>query len=954
MQTSEWQRVETLFGQAVAMAPGAREHFLIEACGDDTDLHREIASLLAAHVDANTDFLDQLDGPAIDRLVDVQPPPERIGAWRVVEEIGRGGMGVVYLAQRDDGQFEQRAALKLIKRGQHSDHLLARFLRERQILARMEHPAIARLLDGGVTAEGRPWFALDYVDGTPLTKHCEAHRLDLRQRLRLFRDICSAVEYAHRRLVIHRDLKPSNVLVDTEGHIKLLDFGIAKLLYDDDEAGEAPTLVDGRPMTPGYGAPEQWLGGQVTTATDVYSLGVILYELLCGERPFSSDPREFAHQVLSAARSEPPKLSAIAARAAETTIAPLDQTLGNELDAIAGRAIRSEPERRYPSAEALREDIERYQRGEPVRVCADSSRYRARKFLRRHRAAVAAAIVVTLSLVIGLGAALWQAGVAAQQRDIARQESEEAQQVKNFIIDLFRASDPRDQQGIELTAKQLIERGLERVRSDHEGRPDLRVELLTAIGGVAKLLGDYEGASKMFEEALTLELGPDPRDRLRVAAALNGLGETSAYLGTDERAEDAHRRALAIRLEFAGPESREAANSHNNLGVALARQRELDEAIEHYLQALDILRRSAGEEAPVTLETLGNLATAYRLQGDLPEAKRIFDQVIDSAERAGGQDAQMAVYTSELAAIERRLGHYAEAERLLRQSYQLSSQFWGESHPGTRISMNNLAMAAHALGNDRQAEALMRKVLAYDLEQYGPEHRYVALGRDNLGRILVELGRLDEALAQFDTSQPIQRQNASQHALAIHQANHALARLAADQIDLARQLIDRALATERRNEPLREDRLATALTTSGFVSLRAGDLPRAAADLHQAAALFATGVQAQHPQAGLIHLGRGEVYLAQNQLREARAALEHAASIWRATLPQSHWRHASLSLALGECEIRAGNVEAGRKLVDQALAQLRRDRGETHWRTLAAVRRAATLSAATFSVATGR
>ena len=944
MDSRRWHRIEALFSAAVEVPAEARESLLRDACGDDLALRREVESLLAAHANVGEAFLEDLDEESIARLVDLRPTqPQRIGPWRVIGEIGRGGMGVVYDARRDDGQFEQTAAVKLIQSAVASEEMLRRFLRERQILARMQHPGIARLLGGGVTPEGRPWFALERVEGVPLTRYCDEQRLGVESRLRLFKAICEAVEYAHQSLVIHRDLKPSNVLVDPQGQVKLLDFGIAKLLREEGSEQAAQTAIEGRVMTPGYGAPEQWLGAAVTTATDVFALGVILYELLAGQRPYSSNRTAFARQMMALADSEPPRLSSLAAgsdRRPGRGTSRQRRHLDSDLDAIAAKAVRGEPQQRYASAEALREDVERYLRREPVRACSDSLAYRAKKFLHRHRAGVAAVALVVAALLIGLSIALWQAGVAARQRDVAREESEQTEQVKNFIVDLFRASDPRQEQGVELTAKQLLERGLERVRSDLDQRPDLRIELLTAIGEVSTSLGDHEGAKGLFAEALEIDIGSSPRDQLRIATALNGFGEASAHLGDDRMAEATHRRALAIRLQHAGDGSLETAQTYNNLGVALARQRKLDEAIEHYRRALDIRRSAEDTDGISRLETLGNLATAYRLQGELAVASDVFQQVIDGMRQRGfHRHPYMATYLSERAAVERRLGNYIDAETLLRQSLELSREFWGESHPDTRISMNNYAMIAHALGNDLEAEALMRRVVEYDVEQYGPQHTFVAIGRGNLARVLLELGEVEQATAQFEAAATIHSSESSQWALAIHHVRHAWAHLATGMPRQALRLTDRALAIERRRSPPSDERLAGALTAAAFASSALELWPQAEAHFREALARLARRSTTRHPDAALALFGLAELRLAQGRLREARPYLERASAIWAAALPDGHWRLATLQVALGECEIRQGNLEEGRRLLEQGIARLRRDRGATHWRTLAAIAR---------------
>ncbi|MEO1086535.1 MAG: serine/threonine-protein kinase, partial [Acidobacteriota bacterium] len=450
--------------------------------------------------------------------------PERVGPWRLLGELGRGGMGVVYEAIRDDEHFEQPAALKIIRHGLADEQLVQRFLRERQILAHMEHPGIARLLDGGVTEDGRPWLALELVEGMALDDYCRTHDMSLEDRLQLFSQICEIVEYAHRNLVVHRDLKPSNVLVDSGGRVRLLDFGIAKVLHDE-KTRTSLTSSGGQPMTPGYGAPELLFGGPVTTATDVYSLGMVLYEILSGQPAFRRSSEPGRTGLLSILSAEPARLSSLAEEAEQDSagerIKAYAKRLEGELDAIAAKSIQLEPTYRYSSAEALRQDIQRFLRGDPVSALPDSWTYRAKKAMGRHWKAAAVAMALLVSLSLGLGVALWQSRVAAHERDIAWESSEHTKEVKQFVVDLFRNSDPKEPGSAELTAAQLLDRGIERAQEDWaEHRPDLQMELLTTIADVSSSLGSHEKARFLLKQAQQLDPGPEPRNQLRLAAVL--------------------------------------------------------------------------------------------------------------------------------------------------------------------------------------------------------------------------------------------------------------------------------------------------------------------------------------------------------------------------------------------------------------------------------------------------
>ncbi|MFI4954228.1 MAG: serine/threonine-protein kinase, partial [Burkholderiales bacterium] len=467
MDTQRWQRIGAIFDEMVEAPADARAGLLDRLCGNDIQLRREVEALLVA--DGAADRFDRGVDSARNAAVvdwanndDVEAvrAGDRVGPWQLIAELGRGGMGVVWLAERADGQFEQRAALKLIKRGMDSAAVLARFRRERQILARLEHPHIARLLDGGIADDGLPYFAMEYVQGLPLLRYAAQKNLGLEERIRLFLDICSAVQFAHRQLVVHLDLKPSNVLVTADGTAKLLDFGIAKLFSA--EIDDATWTGDGqnRPLTPAYAAPEQLGGAAVSTATDVYALGAILYELLTSRRPHDlgdAPTREEIRKLLEA--TSPPLPS---------KRAPIDapvpaKRLRGDLDTVVLTALKREPERRYATVYALVVDLRSYLDGRPIAARRDSVVYRSGKFLGRHRLGAALTGIALVGLFATAIAALWEAGRA-------REQARQAETVTGFLIDIFRVADPKGAPGgARLSAVDVLDAGAQRVDAQLAG-----------------------------------------------------------------------------------------------------------------------------------------------------------------------------------------------------------------------------------------------------------------------------------------------------------------------------------------------------------------------------------------------------------------------------------------------------------------------------------------------------
>jgi serine/threonine protein kinase len=518
MNPERWQRVKQLLDQAIALADSERSSFLDRECGNDAELRCEVDSLLASHQEAGTGFLNK---PALDLKSAVPPAParagRRIGVYQILEEIGRGGMGEVYRAVRADGHFTKEVAVKLVRGGFDTAFVLERFRTERQILATLDHPNIARLLDGGTTEDGIPYLVMELIEGARIDSYCDEHKLSITQRLQLFRQVCAAVHYAHQRLVIHRDIKPSNILVTKEGAPKLLDFGIAKIL--DPTAGDGGETTLGRPMTPEYASPEQIRGEAITTASDVYSLGVVLYQLLTGRSPYPGDTRSPHELARAVCETDPGRPSTAVlkpqtvrtgdrvehvtplevSRPREGSPAKLQRRLAGDLDNIVLMALRKEPERRYASVEQFGEDIRRHLEALPVAATKGSWNYRAGKFVTRHKVSVAATAVVLLVLAAGVGATVRAARIARQQAEIASAERARAERRFNDVRKLansliFEIHDSiQSLPGATPSRKLLLDRAVEyldKLSQDASGDVDLQRELAWGYQRLAAVQGD--------------------------------------------------------------------------------------------------------------------------------------------------------------------------------------------------------------------------------------------------------------------------------------------------------------------------------------------------------------------------------------------------------------------------------------------------------------------------------
>ncbi len=746
VDTGRWQRMRVLF-EALADRPAGDWDALLAQSGADQATQAEVRAMLAADAAAQTPTA--LPAHADDLATDYarraarERISERFGAWRIVALLGEGGMGTVYLAQRAEGGFAQRAALKLVRGGRGQDEVLARLAAERQILANLEHPHIARLYDGGMTGDGEPFLAMEYVEGDDLIAHCDARRLDVPTRLRLFLTVCDAVAHAHARRVVHRDLKPGNVLVTPEGVVKLLDFGIAKLL--EPGASDAATLPRQRLFTPEYAAPEQIEGALTTTAVDVHALGVVLFELLTGQRPWRAardTPGAIEHAVL---RDEPTRpstrvtaASEDSATARDTTPARLRRLLRGDLDAIALRALRKRPEDRYASVQLLADDVRAFLSHRPVSARRGTWRYLAGRLLRRHAWAAAFAALALAALATGLALALWQA-------DKARTEAATSREALAFMQDLFQLADPEIAVGRDIGARELLDRGSTRIRITLTEQPQARATLLRAMGNAYLGLGQYERALATFDQAQPLADESDDatqdQDRLARARALHGLGHyTQASELLSERLPHLPRRSDAQRLRAAAFEHR--------LGLAAQAMGRHEDAEAHYRAALAAYEALRGRGDAQTQSVSSALVSLYELRGRHDEALALAQRSLDAlGPAAAGDDPIRATALSALAMVRTNIGPLHEAERLRREALAIHRAIHGDTHPVTVSALNDLASALFAQRRYADALPMFEDVLAARRAMFDADHPSLATAANNVAYSRLMQGDAPGALA---------------------------------------------------------------------------------------------------------------------------------------------------------------------------------------------------------------
>jgi serine/threonine-protein kinase len=804
-----WERLQELFATALELAPAERAAYLAGAA--DEVLAAEVLALLGAH-DA-TGRLDRVahelralhppDGSGPEAL----PGPGRMGPYAIVRPIAHGGMGSVYLAERADGQARYQVALKLLRRDLDTDDLRRRFLAERQILARITHPNIARLLDAGITEEGRPYFVMELVEGEPIDRHCDGRRATVPQRLELFRIVCAAVQHAHRNLVVHRDLKPTNILVTADGAVKLLDFGIAKALDPEafpEAAGRTETGL--RIMTPEYASPEQLRGQPVTTASDVYQLGLLLYVLLTGRRPRLLDQaptgpggaatatREITRPSLVvtgivtaplARGHEPTPDAAQLAAARGTTPERLRRSLAGDLDNIVLRALREEPERRYQSVEQLAEDVRRHLVGLPVVARPETLGYVTAKFIRRHRAGVAASATALILL------AAFAAGMTLQGRRVAR-ERDRAQQVSELLRSLFTSANPEVARGDTVTVGEVLDRGVERVRTSLQGQPDVQGTMLFTVAEVYSNLGRTAEATVLAREALTLNLAAKGADHPETVRNLWRMAELLLATGKPDSALRYSRQAVDVAERRFGRHSLLLGRVLHTHGAVLQQKGDLAQARPALERAIAIFRARPDSGRGLLASSLVNLAWMEENQGHLDsavarmrESLAIRREILEADDPDLGRSiagmAEMLLRKRELAAAEslasdalahaRRIyppghpvlagrvllwagvlaskGEFAPAEAAYREGLAVYRQAFGARTLAAAQVLNMLGTFLQDRGRASDAEPLLRESASIFAEVRGPADAWTAIVENNLATALWQQGRLGEADAVF-------------------------------------------------------------------------------------------------------------------------------------------------------------------------------------------------------------
>ncbi|MFH5884778.1 tetratricopeptide repeat protein [Halalkalibaculum sp. DA3122] len=758
MDNNRWQEIEHIVDTALTLSDEERTEFIREVCTGNPELFRSVTELLES-IEESEGFLEDPDlfkEALLPGLPEEFPDQERsstmigqqVGSYCITELISHGGMGSVFLAERADHQFEHQVALKLIRRGMDTPDNRARFQRERAILANLTHSNIARMYDGGITDEGLPYFIMEYVDGVPIDAYCRQHELSLNERLELFESVCSAVQHAHANLVIHRDLKPANILVDSEGSVKILDFGIARLL-DQDKSDQTifQTRAGAQVLTLGYAAPEQLSDAPVTTASDIYALGTLFYKLVTGSAPFDLKKKSIGEieEIIKQQSPEPPSIKN----------PEWERMLKEDLDAIILKTLRKEAERRYNSAGELLEDLRRYQRGLPVAAHADTFRYNVSKFIKRHKATLSAAALI-LALITGISIAYTYQ--IAEQRNRARLESERATKMTDFLLSLFEANNPRVSVGQDFPVSEIISRGLDELNNKSITTSN-RALLLGAIGQIQLNIGQTGEAQKTINQAYTLAMDSLDLQDASIADIVTVYGNWHRAAANVDSAIYFFRKADSLYRSWEVTGSEAYRVNMLNLGDAYIEE-------GRYQEALEILT-ATGDFPEDTIESmhnksyqLNNLAIVHSRLGDYSKALDYYERSLELKEKIYEPDnPELALSYHNIAIVYMRRDLSRKAYQLFQKAYQIRKKTLGPDHSLVGSTLSGLATVANDIGKSEEAATYHRESVRILKEKFGDGHYRPAMAMRNYGSYLIDSEEYTQAGEILNTAHNIISEN---------------------------------------------------------------------------------------------------------------------------------------------------------------------------------------------------
>ncbi len=967
ISSEKWKEIEALLDKALDMPVAERAVYLEKASAKDGQIKTLLMEIWDAGVEAET-FLERDAPPDVVQVIHqlsienaYGPPPVkgmRFGQYEIEEEIGRGGMSLVFKAKRVDGQFDHTVAVKILKRGMDTDQLVLRFMAERQILAGLKHANIAQLLDGGATPDGRPYLVMEYVEGVPITDYCDTEKLDINSRLSLFKKVGEAVAFAHRNLIVHRDLKPSNILVTKEGEVKLLDFGIAKVISEDlDETVMALTMTGGRVMTPEYAAPEQIYGEAITTATDVYALGVLLYELLCGQLPIRYEERKFpaierqmrTHKfslpsvsLREQQRSDFATIEEIAT-ARGTTSLLLTQKMEGDLDMIVQKSLRKEPERRYGAVSALMDEIVRYQEGKPIEARPDSLGYRARKFYGRHKTGVILSCLAALVLVVGVVNTLWQAQtikyqseLVAEERDIAQREAVKSARVAEFLVNVFESTDPDNALGDTLNAYDILDRGVQLVENELETEPELQAEMMSVIGRMYQRMGAYHEAEGWLERALAQRRQFEEGQRADLLESHYNLASLMRDQGRYTEAES----LLVQGLDESDLIDPSTVSQHikiqDLLGTVLIDLGKYEDAKATYLDALDKHIELEGENHLDGAPIYAHLGGLVGLLSEFDSAAVYFEKSIEiyKANPEGTADDLAGVLIS-YADVLRNKGAFEEARTICEESLEIRERLFGKEHPVVLQSMNQLGNILSEMGENDEAEQIYLAALATQRETLGENHPFTLELLGNLGGNYIRMGDLREAVVHLRSALQVREEvmGKDHPTIAIALSNLGVAVGSLGNYEEAEQIHRRSLILAKQHFDKRHPSVAACASNLANVLYKLERYNEAMPYVDLAIDIDSEKLEGNHRFVAVSKSIKGQILYEMGRMEESKTLLEESIDIFvQSSLPADHHIPVRPKIALGKLHLSLGNLSDALPLLEESLSIRQRAFLPDDWR----------------------
>lgn len=904
MEKKDWKELSRIFDMVLTLPADGRTAYLLKLCGGDAGLQKRVEQMLKdmeasddyfeGKIEKNQELIQELDSLLLhtDNEDDFFEG-KTIGRWNLTELIGRGGMGSVYKARRtDESGIRQTGALKIIHKSLITPSHIERFKLEQQILSGLQHPNIAGFIDSGITNDGIPYMVMEYVEGESILSYCDRKKIPMKQRLELFKTICRTIQFAHKSLIVHRDLKPDNILVTDDGHIKILDFGIAKLLDPNlYEVTGVQTQTGMRLLSLEYASPEQISGKPVTTSADIYSLGILLYKLLTGLHPYDTknlNYREVEKMVLGQIAPLASSRFQNARQEQKDEIAEnrqiaykgLVKKLQGDLDAIISKTLRKEPERRYDSVESLIIDIDRHKSGLPIYARSDTLGYRTKKFIQRHRTGVT--VAASMALLIAAIVLLYTIRVtternrAEQAAEQARLEAEKAEAVKNFLIDVFEVSDPNLSLGESITAQELLDQGSERIDEELSGQPEIQAEMLGVMGEVYQQLGLFDKAGELLEESLSKYRTLQELDPVVLAGALNRLALLQYNQGDFEASIGLLENALALRESHPETDPEELSEAQNNLATLYMENGQYEPADS--LLRLAIETRRSFEHPAGLAESLNTLAILQYDQGNLDEAETLYEEVLALEQSYLEPDhPSLAETTHNLAQLYWTRGKLDVAERLFREVIEIDKRVFGEDHTTVALDLNSLALVLMDKGDFDEAETAYREAIAIQEVKLGEEHPDLTATYYNLGSMYSFTG-------QYKLAEPILRRA----------------------LEIDKKLFDE-------NHP----NVGIDMTSLGGVLIALGNYKEAGLLLDEALSIFEEVFADDHPRIASVQLRRGELAYHLGNYEEAEILLSHALPVAEKTFNAS-WKTAGARTSLGKTLLALGRPEEAKVLLMEA------------------------------------